>query len=422
MRKYIWFLLGVLISFVFVSPSHAVLCSNITANCNELRTTGQMCVATDGNYYSITSPVTSQYNNPGWYVPNWNTSAWPLYTGNPINNMRKYRSCSGNYCSWQDDIHITSQACDPDPPAEPVECGNGVLDPGESGVDCGGECVAPDDTCTPYCPTGGDYVLSDNGDGTYNCDGVFPVNSLGLCQSGQTLTPGGVDGNGDPVPDECLASVAAVMASDDYNDPVPVPVYQPDYSLQVDEVTQSTKAVETVDNLDGTSTVTETSTTSTTINDASSPSKVTTNTITRIIDNTTGGTLSESASTVTSENNDDPTDPLDPGAFVGGAGHDPLGEFVPDSVLDQFTTRFETFRTDIADAPIYTPVANFFSPPDTTGKTSTLTIGMGSYGDAGFDLANYGNIWDKLGLIFLFLAGWSAMRRILGDGMRSNHV
>jgi len=422
--KLLFFLVGLLIPLLFVSPVRAET-QNVciqdyptVTQVMELVDSGALYLMQTGNCMSNSTyplPTVAYQYNPG------TVAIWQRWECSTSSARWKYYGWSNSGTHTNDDCYDVDVALLPAPP-EPDHCNNLVADGDETGVNCGGSCIAPDNTCTPYCPTGGDYVLSDNGDGTYNCDAVFAVNSLGLCQAGQTLSPGGVDGNGDPVADECLASVSAVMASDDYNDPVPVPVYQPDYSLQTDQVTQSTTNVATVDNLDGTSTVTETTITTTSVNDSSSPSKVTTNTITRIIDNTSGGTLSEVTSTNTSENNDDPADPLDPGTFVGGAGHDPSAVLVEESVLDQFTTRFEAFRTAIEDAPIYTPVSNFFSAPDTTGKTSTLTIGMGSYGDAGFDLADYGNIWDKLGLIFLFLAGWSAMRRILGDGMRSNHV
>jgi len=251
MRKYIWFLIGVLISFCFASESLAVCygVNSIGMTAEERQAcidggAGTLCKSTVSNTETCENGIRTYYYN--WYMQS-----------------------NGNVCSvYEWDYPDCASVL----PEEPSYCSDGVESPLETGIDCGGECLS---ACSPYCPTGWTNIS-----GICYSPEVDMIN--GICPEGTTAQ--------NLTDQTCLTSTPVTYASDTYDNTVlddtsPTWVFNDENSPWVSNVTEST-----VDNGDGTSTTTTTTTTTVTNNDGSVTNNSSTQTT--IFNNTTGALVS----------------------------------------------------------------------------------------------------------------------------------
>jgi len=294
MKKYIWFLLGVLLSFVLVVPSYA---------------------ETDCTIYTETGPfVSNQWGQ--WFASNPNDPSLAIYPDEcvgystwflmsyPDNDpgyqwASVYGRCQG-YSSPDTDCDGTIDANDlcegavdlgsgfdqdgcPLPPPEPSNCSDGVQTAGtdETGIDCGGSCLS---ACSEYCPVGWTNYSG-------NC--YSPATNMinGLCPEGTNL-----QNNTDQT---CETYTPVVYAGDTFDnttldDTSPDWVFNDENSPWVSNVSEST-----VDNGDGTSTTT--TTTTTTINNYDGSTTNNTSTTSTITNNTTGALVSSTSSGTSTE-------------------------------------------------------------------------------------------------------------------------
>ena len=309
-------------------------------------------------------------------------------------------------------------------PAEPAECSNGLLDPGEDGWDCGGVCGAP---CVSTCP--GDMIA---GTGLYDglCVSSTTANALGGCPAGYEL---------DEIDDKmCIGGHTELPVEAQFGYTVPYadeegatanPWQTSDSSFQTDILSQ-----ETVDNGDGTfttTTVTQTTKTNpdgyqevstitnveTTNADGSSTQDITVNTTGLDSDGntwtTTGstshtidsdGNVTSSTSTEQTESNNgvfnadwSTKQPVEPGKIDWQPMYtlkDRLAERFPISLLTTVKTAIEDFQ----QTP-HVPVWTFTFPlPNAVGGGRTVRIDFAPF-------EGFADLCRELLGFFLLLSG-----------------
>ena len=187
-----------------------------------------------------------------------------------------------------------SYTCPPEPPPEPETCSNYILDPGEFGVDCGGDCLS---ICVQRCPDGWPPSEGSTWFPDGKCmNGLVPSNSIGECPEGTVKNlVGGCIGVADPVyiaSDSTPEEITEIFLNNPPSEPN-------SFAPTSDTMTESTSS-SVVDNGDGTSTKTTITTKNSTNNDYSI-----TETTTTIINNVTGDVISEDKETVLQNDPDD---------------------------------------------------------------------------------------------------------------------
>jgi len=172
---------------------------------------------------------------------------------------------------------------EPPPPPEPAHCSNTTKDGDETGVNCGGSCLA---SCSKYCPIG--YELGLIIGGGYECSKAIDPDQFGNCPAGWLQMGTFCKSVADPIDaaDPQLLTEPVLTSSGWYQLPA-------EYTPGTFNVVNMS-SFDTVDNQDGTHTVTETKTTS-------GPGSSTSTTITSNTYNTTTGQLVGSTSTTTGE-------------------------------------------------------------------------------------------------------------------------
>lgn len=328
------------------------------------------------------------------------------------------------------------------PPPEPSTCTNGVRDWDdvnevwlEDGVDCGGSCASPDDTCTQYCPAGFhienrpplnvDVCYSDDTTEDYTVD-----SKLGVCPSGYYVS------NTDP--DKCVTAELVTNGAADLLTPEANPA---DTTPWNNVFTQENTVIEnTTNTVDGVTTQIDTTTVTGSGDSGEAVEEVTTVTTvtqadgskveTTVVDTTvrapsgavTGGTITTTdtyaptgeltGQTITTEQIESEEGA---GAAFTAPG-DGAGYVVDGEKGGQFATRFDEFQTAVDAAPIMQPIAGLFAGPDTSTKTPLYSLGMGSYGTKSFDLSTYDSVFSAIGALFIFLSTLAAARMIMVKG------
>jgi ferredoxin len=277
MKKYIWFLLGLLISFLTI-PSYA---SAVTWN---------ECVVNPA--YGTLGP-----NSCGTYV------AWPVsdssyyWLFSSPTTATKNTQTPSNYALY-------AQTCTE---PEPDTCSDLIISGNETGLDCGDPACIGDEVCTEYCPSGFHLETRTGGDGftaelCYSDDDSVHTIPTILDQCPDDMFKSSTD------PTKCISMAFQTYASHDYYDAPPAPPappeppnldnpWSPKTTLQTVNVTNNT-----VTNTDGSSTTT-TTTTTTTHNIVTNVTNVNTvqNQYTTNVDNSTTNTTTNT--NTTSDNN-----------------------------------------------------------------------------------------------------------------------
>jgi len=277
-------MLGLLLSFVPFSAyaeTQNVCIQDYTTitQVQELVDSGALYLMSTGNCMSNSTyplPSVSYVYNPG------TVALWQRYECSTSSARWKFYGWTNSGTHTNDDCYDVDVALLPEPP-EPSNCSDGVMTAStdETGIDCGGSCLA---SCTTYCPVGWT-----NYSGSCYSPEIDMIN--GLCPEGTTI-----QNNTDQT---CMTSTAITYASDTYDNSVlddtsPTWVFNDENSPWVSNVTENT-----VDNLDGTSTTT--TTTTTTVNNYDGTTTTTNNTTTAITNNTTGALISSNDTGSTTE-------------------------------------------------------------------------------------------------------------------------
>jgi len=376
MKKYIWFLLGVLLSLSMPGLSYSAECweSNaITRNYGDYSVSGQSVNAYSGGngtgeiqYYLlgavISNPTYSTYcTEPVEPAPYYSTGSVFIITNtDPAPSTAcGYNGALGRYNDgWKQRWWKYSASLDTCPvqptcsdgiqnqdetsidcggvcgSCEPAECSDGLVSGDEEGIDCGGSCLAD---CVTFCPT--DYTLIS---GTCYSPETEMIN--GNCPEGTTgwnITDG-----------TCITSVPVEYAFPDYTYTEPEEfgwVFNDENSPWVSNVSEST-----VDNGDGTSTTT--TTTTTTVNNYDGTTTNNTSTSTTITNNTTGALVSESSSgteTISTPSNSVPVGEASyDGTLTEGVDYESESSF--GDMLDSFADGVSGVGTTLGDSGLVT--------------------------------------------------------------------
>lgn len=263
MKKIIFFLLGLLLSFVFVPLCNAAYYSHEYID--------------DLNYCEVSSSNT--YSSGSCYG---RADACAIVAGPSTDNITVTCYESGPTCDSTDRGTVTyshtvyDTTCQSEP-AEPETCFNGIQDGDEAGIDCGGPCSA---TCENICPPNTENLIGF--DGQPGCFWYGLKDSLGNCPGGTTPA----DDQG--YPDACYKEYSTIPAvAGTEVDAVDDLSFTAGSLSTVEQVYPTT----TTDNGDGTSS-------KTTITERTgSGGETTTTTKTDVIDNTTGAVLSSTTNT-----------------------------------------------------------------------------------------------------------------------------
>lgn len=235
-----------------------------------------------------------------------------------VENLTQNCDCSGGPGGWMNGRQRTWTYYNPsDPngdcftPAVNL-CDNGVLDTGETGIDCGGTCSG---SCATYCPPG--YGVEVDVDGVEFCALSAPPDKHGNCPSGyslQTRQSGesvcihwDSDKNNTTLPDG-TGYIAPTLAADGTTvtgqEPTGTTTPDPAWTGYSASVVEQTTPETIVNNSDGTSTGTTTHTKTETTS-AGTTTTTTTKTTHYGGSNGSGGVTGETVATTTSST--DPT-------------------------------------------------------------------------------------------------------------------
>jgi len=459
MKKAIFFSLGLLLSLVLVLPSWGA----VGDTCGEVWSISKGQSITNAEYVELATSTSYFTWNDDHKDTLSKTGLKFCDNGTPTGNLSQsyndtkiesghvkwyaqiegdtYYNCDNNGWTTYWQLQVTS-TIDGDCPDEPSYCSNGVRDWDdvnevwlEDGIDCGLSCSAPDNTCTTYCPIGfhienrppanQDVCYSDDD----NADGYTVDAKLGICPNGYYLSA--TDST------KCISADLVTYASDDYLENIN-PNDEPDTTPWNEVVdTSSTNYNTTTYNTAGVITTIDTTTTqgtTTTGGQSSQDVTVTTvenpdgsKTVTTVEDNSildSSGVLRGTSTTTTQtyDPNGDLVSSSTDSTELGSTdtandafnAHGLGGDFAGDTEgLSQFATRYQTFKTNIEGAPIYSPISTLFTGFDATGKNGVFGLNFGSYGSVNFDLATYNTTWAILGGLFVFMACVAAGRLVM---------
>lgn len=367
-----------------------------------------------------------------------------------------------------DGVEDSQDQCSGTPPGTPVDsvgcalepdhCNDGSASGDELGIDCGGSCFAE---CNEQCPEGYSLMNDTCGNTGKRCVKLYAPDANGNCWINTisaneycqlTSEPTGFVIYGE---DFCIEFEDLIRSSDppqDEDDPLnedtPPPPPPPTNSESVqnevienDDGTKTYREIRTVyssetkNNDDGSQTI-ETDTTITTTDDVVDPQTgetLETNiTIENNYYNTTiipnqDGTQTQITDTGTrnmdtggnvlneTSNTDTTTSPIPP-SFQNYDTSTPDFTGSDSSIIQsgstRFGTRFETFKTNVSNAPVYAAFDNIFSP-DLSGGNSIYILDGGSLGTFEIDLSFYSAAWAIIKYALIFLAMFVAARIVL---------
>lgn len=149
--------------------------------------------------------------------------------------------------------------CEDPPPSEPVTCTNGTQDPGESGVDCGGDCSSECDLMK--CPDGwspsAGWDIDGNPINTCEPSTTIATNSVGDCPANTTALLHAPSADPSTWYNECAPNYSPepTLYSSDDAEPAVASVPVPGFSTKSLSIVESENST-VVNNPDNTSTVT----------------------------------------------------------------------------------------------------------------------------------------------------------------------
>jgi hypothetical protein len=284
MKKYIWFLLGFLLSLwsvpayaetwtYFGASTTAGTCSVMTLE-NPLNSGPQLSY---GRITGFSSPYQSDRTGTG-YMRGRTASGGSCYTDAQTYTTGRWYRISYSGTSWK--MQYSTDYIPP--PSEPATCTDGVVSGDETGIDCGGSCLA---SCVSVCPPGSELLVDDCTDSQERCMSYTATNSTGSCPSGWEKSE--IYCNDPLETGACIKAVDYILAADPDIELDEISAPWSPGPVQTDSVTSS---VTSVDNGDGTTTNTTTTTSVTNSDDPDSPgSETTITTYVETVDNSTGG-------------------------------------------------------------------------------------------------------------------------------------
>jgi hypothetical protein len=420
MKKSIFFLLGLLLSFLlFVPYTYADAPYDYEGQCFTMDNYGSYYA---GAFYTRSTQSGYCTDNPGRIF----YQAGKMW-------ICSDSADSSDSSQWDLAEYYIGESCTP----ESETCSNSVKDDDEEGIDCGGSCS---DECIKGCSENYELTYYSDADGSlvYYCARetyvdigtdcpdwtTLKVSSLGYCSDNESYTTADQD---------YYDSLTDVMNTDDAVMLTDAELEVYNYVNDNDEYSSSSSStVVSTDSESGsvTTTTTETisyasgsySTTSTEVVDNSDGSSTTTTTTSNY---DSSGTLTGTASATTTTSSDGSSSSSSSADGDAAEDEETVVESEGDASdfaiteedemrnLTTFSDRWEVFITDVGESDFITSLDAFTDAiPDDPGSVVT-TIDFGGYGTYAVDSSDYDDGLEIIGYILLICSCYVALRIII---------
>lgn len=312
---------------------------------------------------------------------------------------------------------------------EPAECDNGILDNGEDGVDCGGDCSAD---CVSLQKCASDekvetVVNVGTGEISYSCSKTVATDSNSQCPSGFTRTTADnlVDGQW-VTTTECYKEIGPAVEftgseslADAWDaDPANVPASTSDgWSKKSLSVVKMNGGETVVDNGDGTETASfswsKTDDKGNTTNGSASVNRPAGSAAGTGFGSGGDGGPGIAPGYVGQIQEDQEKDPEEtPGNYAFGDGTVASGE-LDDGVPGRVGAVFSGFVDSVKAAPVYAAFSSLTSVPTSTNSVSGLSLG--SWGAVDIDFSLFQSAFASLGWVLVGLALWRSYKLIVAN-------